>query len=103
MTEQTEATTSLAEQIKERVRRADHERIAKRADAAAAVAAKAHERDQLAQRLADVERELNALVTAATHNLMTAQELVEFTGMKQTALPVKQTRKAPRKRRLTTA
>lgn len=103
MTEQTEATTSLAEQIKERVRRADAERITRRADAAAAVAAKAHERDQLAQQLADVERELKTLVSAATNELMTAQELAEFIGVKLTELPVNQSRKAPRKRRVTTA
>lgn len=102
MTEQIVTSTNLAEQIKERVRRADQERITKRADAAAAVAAKLHERDRLAQQLAEADRELAALVTDATNDLMTAQELAEFIGVKRTDFPIKQTKKAPRKRRVTT-
>lgn len=103
MTEQVEATKNLADQIKERVRRADEDRIAKRADAAAAVAAKLQEREQLAKRLTDIDAELTTLVAHATNDLMAAAELADFVGVKLADLPVKATRRAPRKRRTTAA
>lgn len=97
--EQQAAATSLAEQIRARVRQADQELIAKRADAAAAVGAKLQERTDVADRLLQIDKDLAALVSAATNELMTARELAAFLEVKPSDLPASPTRRASRKRR----
>ena len=83
------------------MRQADQERIAQRADAAAAVALKLQERAELSGRLIALERELTDLVAAATTTLMTDKELADFVGVKPAELVTKSVRRAPRKRRVT--
>lgn len=99
MIEEQQSTVGIAEQIKERVRQADHDRITKRADAAAAVATKLAERAELMKQVSTADNELASLVTQATAELMTETELADFVGVKPTELAIKQTRRAPRKRR----
>lgn len=92
---------SLADQIKARVRAADQERIARRADAAAAVATALSERDDLVRQLAQAEAKLSDQIAAATKELMTTKELAEFIGVKFADLPGAP-RRGGRKRRVTT-
>lgn len=97
MTTPNDRTADLAEQVKARVRAADQERIGRRAAAAAEVAAKLREQGELRRRLAEVEKDLTALVKKATAELMTAKELAEFVGVKPVELTAGTIRRAPRK------
>ena len=91
-------TGDIAAQIKERVRQADQARIAKRAEAAAEVASKLHERDQIRAQLQTVENDLDRLVASATTDLLSTKELAEFIGVKPADLTTKP-RRAPRAKR----
>ena len=68
-----------AEEIRARVKRADEQRIATRANAAARVGEIAEERDELVGKLAGLTKDLGAAVSDALR-VMTAEELAEFTG-----------------------
>ncbi|MGH3809256.1 MAG: hypothetical protein ACRDRU_22075 [Pseudonocardiaceae bacterium] len=68
-----------AEEIRERVKRADEQRIATRADAAARVGEIANKRDELRAKLAELDKALSSAVSDAL-TVMTADELAQFTG-----------------------
>ncbi|MGH8919021.1 MAG: hypothetical protein ACRD0H_11975 [Actinomycetes bacterium] len=68
-----------AEEIRARVKRADEQRIATRADSAARVGEVANERDELLAKLAELDKALGAAVSDAL-TVMTADELAQFTG-----------------------
>ncbi|MGH3809107.1 MAG: hypothetical protein ACRDRU_21285 [Pseudonocardiaceae bacterium] len=68
-----------AEEIRARVKRADEQRIATRADSAARVGEIANERDELLAKLAELDKNLSTAVSDAL-TVMTADELAQFTG-----------------------
>ncbi|MGH3426949.1 MAG: hypothetical protein ACRDQZ_05190, partial [Mycobacteriales bacterium] len=68
-----------AEEIRARVKRADEQRIATRADSAARVGEVANERDELLAKLAELDKNLSTAVSDAL-TVMTADELAQFTG-----------------------